>query len=345
MTATAFLVGGTGQIGDATARALLAAGYAVTVGSRAGAGLPGVEADSAVVDRDDPEGLRAAVSGFDLVVDAVAYTPEHARALVALGSSIGSLVVISTGSVYLGDNGLAFDDVRDRNDYPVFPVPVTERQPTIDRPGSAYGASKAAMERVLLDQSALPVSVLRPGSVHGPRSRKIREWYFIKRALDGRERVVLARSGTQRFSTSSTLNIASLVVACAARPGIRALNAVDDESPTMTGIAETVYDLLGGSLEVVAFDGPPVGDVGATPWDSPIDFVCSMDAARAEVGYSAAVSYRDAVAADIAWITTELGEAGHGRDWRTLFPASAPAAGSAGWFPYEDEDRWLAARR
>ncbi len=332
MTATALIIGGTGQIGDATARALLSAGYEVTLASRSGTGLHGVDAAALALDRDDREGLLASASGFDLVVDAVAFTPEHARDLLALGSTIGSLVVISTGSVYLGNDGLAFEDVATTGRYPVFPVPILESQPTIDRPGAAYGAAKAAMERVLLEQDALQVSILRPASVHGPRSTKIREWHFIKRALDGRRSVILARDGAQRFSTSSTLNIAALVVACAARPGTRALNAVDDESLTMSEIAATVYDLLDRPLELVAFAGAPVDGVGQTPWDAPIDFVCSTTAAHDLGGYTPIV-YREAVAADIAWIRAELGDGGRRQP---LFPTAE------GWFPYEDEDRWLA---
>lgn len=334
MTTTALIVGGTGQIGDATARALLAAGYEVTIASRSGSGLDGVDAAAVALDRSDPVALRAAAKGVDLVVDAVAFTSAHARDLLALASHIGQLVVISTGSVYRDRAGRAFDDVAATGIYPVFPVPITEAQPTIERDGDSYGAAKAAMERVLLEQDTLPVSVLRPGSVHGPRSTKIREWHFIRRALDGRRRVVLARGGTQRFSTSSTLNLAALTVACAAQPGIRVLNAVDDESLTTSEIAEVAYGLLDRPLEVVAFDGPPEDGVGRTPWDSPIDFVCDPTAAHELVGY-VPVPYREAVAADIAWIRAELAT---GRDADTLF------AGTAGWFPYDDEDRWLAAR-
>jgi hypothetical protein len=50
-----------------------------------------------------------------VVVDKVAFTPDHGAQLARLAGRAGSLVVISTGAVYQG---------------PGLPVPVTEDWPT-----------------------------------------------------------------------------------------------------------------------------------------------------------------------------------------------------------------------
>lgn len=255
MTKTALLLGGSGQIGIASARALAHAGFHVTVAHRGERTLPsGVPADTIRLDREDTPALLAAAKGKDLVFDAVAYTPDHAKQLGKLAGDIGSLVVISTGSVYMGRNGSYFDIAKDDESYPDFPVPITEDLATIDNDELTYGPLKAAMERALLKTPGLPVSILRPAAVHGPHSPKLREFYFMKRALDGRPHVVLSRNGASRFSTSSTINIAALVLACAQTPGVRALNAVDEENFSTREIAETVFSVMGHDAAVYGFE-------------------------------------------------------------------------------------------
>jgi nucleoside-diphosphate-sugar epimerase len=339
----AVLIGGTGQIGAAVAARLQADGWdtvATHRGVRAIPSAPGLR--TIVCDRDDETEYRRATDGADLVVDVVAYTPAHARQILGLAGRAGSAVVMSTGSVYLGLNGTHFGSPAG-SPPPVFPVPIGEDAPLIDDDDGSYAALKAAMERALLVSTELPVSILRLGSVHGPYSPKLREWYFIKRARDGRSDVVLARHGAGRFSTSSTLNIAELVRLCAERPGTRALNAVD-ESLTLREKAESIYDVLGVPLRVHTFDGPPRGELGADPWDQPNPFVQAMDAAGTELGYVPAVDYRDAVRADLEWLLPALAaaEAGGGT-WGDLFPSVVQRYGVDGWFRYDLEDAWLAS--
>lgn len=341
MTKTALLLGGSGQIGIASAYALSDAGFHVTVAHRGERSLPhGVPAETIRLDREDTPALLSAARGKDLIVDAVAYTPEHAEQLGKLAGDIGSLVVISTGSVYMGRNDSYFDIARDDESYPDFPVPITEDLPTIDNGELTYGPLKAAMERALLKTPGLPVSILRPAAVHGPFSPKLREFYFMKRALDERPHVVLSRNGASRFSTSSTLNIAALVLACARTPGARALNAVDEENLSTREIAETVFSVMGHEAAVYGFEGAPIGDLGATPWDAARPFVCDMQLARDSVGYVPAVSYRESIATDLEWLLSEFDV---GRAWQDLFPSVVSRYGEHGWFPYQKEDQWVSS--
>ena len=227
MAKTALIIGGTGQIGVAAAARLAASGWEVTVAHR-GQRSPSLSADVADIrfDRADAAALHSAARGSDLVLDTVAFDPAHADQLAGLAGDVGSLVVISTGSVDLGRNGsyldVAFDGI-----FPDFPVPLTEADPTIDNAEQTYSPLKAAMERRLLGTADLPVSILRPGAIHGPGSPALREWFFIKRVLDGRRRVVLAHDGASRFATSATANIAD---SCSGAPRNRA--AVCSTRPT-----------------------------------------------------------------------------------------------------------------
>jgi nucleoside-diphosphate-sugar epimerase len=130
---------------------------------------------------------------------------------------------------------------------------------------------------------------LRPSAVYGPYSQHPREWWFVKRLLDGRTQIPLAYRGTSRFHTSSFENIAALVAVAARVPGTKVLNAVDPEAPTVADIGRAIMVALGGSAELVEVpDGGYPPGVGDTPWSVPRPFVLS-DAAAREVGYTPAV--------------------------------------------------------
>lgn len=337
MAKSALIIGGTGQIGRATTLALLEAGWDVSATHRGGTPPADVPAVTLQLDRADTDALSRAASGRDLVVDTVAFSPADARQLVRL--DVGALAVISSAAVYVGSNGTYLEVATDEESFPEYPVPITEDWPTIDNAEQTYSPLKAAMERVLL-AGELPVSILRAGAIHGPHSRGLREWYFIKRVLDGRGRAVLAGNGGGRFHPASTVNIAALIAACAEHPGRRALNAVDDECPSEAEIGRTIFEAMGHPADIVTFAGPPRGDLGGTPWGVAKPFVLSMERARHEVGYVAKLSYAEAVRLDIEWVLRTIEESGLPLDaWREIFPGFL-RAGADDWFDYDAEDEF-----
>lgn len=335
-----FVIGGSGQIGAAICDLFAREGFEVRAAHRRREPDVDIDAEWVTLDREDTAALRAAARGADIVIDTVPYTEAHADQLAEL-DDVGSVIAISTGSVYLGQNGSYFDVATSDSDFPDFPLPITEDCPTIDNDRATYGPRKAAMERRLLSRARAPVSILRPGAVHGPRSPKLREFYFMKRALDGRPLVVLSRNGACRFSTSSTANIAALALACARNPGSGPLNAVDEEALSTSEIAEAVFDVMGHSAEILSFPEPASGDLGATPWDCARPFVCSMERARATVDYRPAVTYRESIQLDAEWLMSALAR----MTWQELFPSVVARYGDPGWFPYDAEDAWAAKRR
>ncbi|MEY9952010.1 NAD-dependent epimerase/dehydratase family protein [Leifsonia sp. EB34] len=344
---TAMIIGGTGQIGSAAARRLAADGWSVLVAHRGGhpgaTDLSDFDITTVRLDRDDTDALLTLARGHDLVLDTVAYEPKHADQLAALAGDIGSLVVISTASVYTGRNGGYLDIVTGPDDFPDYPLPLRETDPTVDNDERTYSPLKAAMERRLLAVDGLPVSILRPGAIHGPFSPALREWYFVKRALDGRRRVLLSDDGANRFSTSSTANIAELVALCGAQPGRRVLNAVDQDDLSVAEIARAVYAALDQEVELVTFPGPPVDGVGGTPWSVAHPLLLSMAAATVELGYRQPVAYREAVAAAVDWAVREVRAAERrGEDWEQAFPTLAQRARADRWFDYAAEDSFIA---
>jgi len=324
----ALILGGTGLVGRAAARRLLAAGWQVDVTGREAARNAVDAARFIPADRGDEGELRAALGdGADLLVDCICFTAADARVLLPLLDDVGSTVMISSKAVYVDDAGRHSNS----DASPSFGGPVTETQATLApgdgdyRTRDGYGANKVAAERVLLD-SGLPVTVLRPSKIHGEGAAPPREWVFVKRVLDRRPVVLLARRGEGTDHPTAAANIASLIETVADRPGTRILNSADPDAPSGLAIARTVARYLGHDWEEVLVDG---GELGRHPWDKVPPFVLDMTAAQ-RLGYVPAGDYAATIGEEIDWLV-----AGHVPDPEFF----------AGLFDYAAEDRFLAGRR
>jgi nucleoside-diphosphate-sugar epimerase len=329
--ARAVLIGGTGMIGRAAARALAADGWEVVAVSRSGAlpeGLAELGVESAVADRDDDAQLRAALgTGADVVLDTVAFTREHGEQLNALAGLVGSVVVISSASVYADDEGRALDG---EGEPPELPVPIPESQRTAEPGDSTYSTRKAELEQTLL-RGPLPATLLRPCAIHGPGAKLPREVFFVKRAVDGRPRVALAWEGESRFHTTSVPNLAELIRLAAAKPGDRALNAGDPDPPTTLEICRAIGAALEHEFEPVLLPGDEYDNPWAAPKPKP--FIVSMEAAQQDLGYRPVTRYPEAVRETCAWL---VGELESGRSWDRTY--------LEGMLDYAAEDEVLASR-
>ena len=112
------------------------------------------------------------------------------------------------------------------------------------------GAIGRAAEQVLLD-SGVPVTVLRPSKIHGPGSRQPREWMFVKRVLDRRPVLFLARRGAGVDHPTAAANIAALIELAARRPGRRILNAADPDAPSALDMSRAIAAHLGHTWEEI----------------------------------------------------------------------------------------------
>ena len=347
--ARAVIIGGTGAIGRAAARRLLAAGWSVQLTGRDPARMPRDIAAAGgrftAADTADAGRLRAAFgAGADLLVDCACFTAGDAARVLPLARDAASTVLISSKAVYV-------DAAGHHSNSPVKPDfgrPVREDQPTVApgygdyRSAEGYPAGKVAAEQVLLDSGA-PVTVLRPSKVHGPGSRQPREWVFVKRALDRRPVLFLARRGAGVDHPTAAANIAALIELAARCPGRRILNAADPDAPSALEISRAIARHLGHTWDEVLLDdqqpalGRPV-TLGQHPWDRPHPIVLDMTAA-AGLGYTAAGDYAATVAAGVDWLIA----AAQGGEDADLVPG--PGNGYfAPLLDYRGEDRWLAAQ-
>ena len=337
----ALIVGGTGLVGRATARRLLAAGWQVDLTGRDPAHLPAEVASAggrfvAAERRDAGQLLAALGDGADLLVGCICFTAADAALLLPLARHAASTVMISSKAVYADAAG----NHSNSDTAPRFDGPIPETQRTV-APGDAdyttregYGANKVAAEQALLD-SGLPVTVLRPSKIHGAGARPPREWMFVKRVLDRRPAVFLARRGAGVDHTTAAANIAALIEVVAAKPGRRILNSADPDAPSALEISRAVAGHLHHDWEEVLLDQADEG-LGGHPWDTEHPIVLDLSAAAA-LGYEPAGDYATTVADEIDWLVS----GGDG-------PESLPGPDDPYFGPmldYAAEDRYLAGRQ
>lgn len=330
MTRTAFIVGGTGQIGIAAAAELLRGGWQVTcshTGRREHHNVP-AGASLAVVKRQDTATLAAAIGTVDLLIDTMAFTGRDAEQLAGLSGQFGQLCVISTASVYADAAGRGLDDA-DAARFPHYPVPIPEAQPLVAPGPASYSSGKVELEQRLLDLLRRPVTILRPCAIHGINSKHPREWWFVKRMLDRRKRIPLLFAGST-FHTSAAANIASLIRTTAEAPATRILNAGDPDPPTVRQIGETMAAHLGWTGEFVEM--PADAEIGHTPWSTPSPLIVDIDAAAA-LGYHPAGTYAETTRPYVEWMH------GLADDWKAVFPMFAHYPSDP--FDYAAEDNAL----
>lgn len=182
------VIGGTRFIGCHLVPRLLEDGHQVYLFNRGQHASPEDLTDVQVIvgDRQQPGELAEKLCNweFDAAIDMVAYNVADIRASVsALQGKVGHLLFISTRSVYKEKTA---------------PAPIRETDRLEDDPGLAYGYHKAMAEAELMaayQNSDFPATVLRLPAVYGPYDYQIREWYFIKRFLDGRQQMLLPDFG------------------------------------------------------------------------------------------------------------------------------------------------------
>lgn len=323
MPRSAFILGGTGQIGRAIAHNLFVAGWDVSIGSRGFRPMPDDLAATGIrlvtLDRENPGDLaRALGGGVDALIDVTAYGPAEGSQLLDVQGSVGALVVISSSSVYRDSAGRTLDEAA-QNGFPELPDPITEAQPTVAPSDATYSTRKVALENLLLDKATIPVTMLRPAAIHGSASIHPREWWFVKRILDGRPAIPLAYEGRSRFHTSSVLNIAELARIALDRPATRILNIADPVALSVAEIGAAIAQHMGyaGKFMRVASDTFPA-KIGRTPWSVPRPFVLDNSAALA-LGYAPVTTYQQSVGATC----DELASGEAGGDWRIRFPILA----------------------
>jgi nucleoside-diphosphate-sugar epimerase len=325
------VVGGTGNVGGAVVRALAGDDWRVTVAARNEQPAPeGMELVQ--LDRDE-EGALAVANGADLLVDVIPFEAAHAEQLLAL--DVGAIVAISSASVYADEQGRTLDEAQGVDDFPEFPVPIPECQPTVEPGDETYSTKKAKLERILLENDRVPAAIVRPCAIYGRGDRMAPEWFFVKRALDRRPFIVLTNRGAGHFHTTASENIGELVRLIAAEPRTDAFNCGDPDPPIVLELSRAIGEAAGHRYAEVLLPDPAArGEVGQTPWSAAKPLLVDMTKAEFELGYRPATTWADALPRQVEWLL----DATRDRDWREVLPRGAEYL----QFDYEAEDQLVA---
>ncbi len=329
----ALVFGATGQLGSAAIEHLLKRGWRVTAITHARPEhLPATVETVIAGDQSRTQIIKNLGQNFDAVFEPIAYSDADANDLLAASNHYGSIVAASSCSVYADDKGRSLDEAS-VNGFPEFAAPMNETIATVQSGPETYSTRKVAMENVFR-ASKIPTTILRPCAIYGRNATHPREWWLIKRALDGRKQIPIAYDGKSIFHTSSAKGIASLVEICMQTPAHRILNVADPTILTVTQIAGALQDATDLQINMHPFAEKPAGHIGSSPWSVPRPYTIDCSAAKA-LGWDGGQEYAVAVKDLSKWL---LGFRGN-PNWKEQFKGFTNYKEDP--FDYNAEDLWL----
>ncbi|NAZ74667.1 NAD-dependent epimerase/dehydratase family protein [Kineococcus sp. T13] len=240
MALRVLFLGGTGIISSACAALALERGIDLTVLNRGGSSakrpLP-PDVRTLTGDARDPVSLREAIGGeeFDVVVDFIAFTPEHVRADVELFTGrTGQYVFISSASAY---------------QKPVGHLPITESTP-LRNPFWQYSRDKIACEDLLVRayrEDGFPAVLVRPSHTYDRTLLPVDDgWTTIDRMRRGVP-VVVHGDGTSLWVLTHHTDFAKGFVPLLGEPAVTGdvVHITGDEVLTWDRIHRTLAQAAG----------------------------------------------------------------------------------------------------
>jgi nucleoside-diphosphate-sugar epimerase len=328
------VIGGTRFVGRAIVYELLRRGHEVTIYHR---GRHEAEFSRSVAhihaDRRDYARFHSDLMSLspDAVVDVIPMNGDDTKALVeALRGRISRSVHVSSGDVYV----------------PGQPIPISEDAavrsaeaaalPTDD---AAIPYSKVAVEAAVREAQVawdFPATIMRLPAVYGRGDPLAREWFFVRRVLDGRSHLALPDGGMSLFHRGYVDDVGRAVVLALESPEAagRTYNVGHDQVLTLRGIAELVARVMNHKWEIdsVSADLLPA----TNPYATPYHLVYDLSRIRTELGYRESVSLQEGMRRTVGWL---LANPPSPVTWGLTRYLSHDA------FDYESEDAAIAAAR
>lgn len=310
----ALVTGAAGFIGSYLAEGLLKKGYGVTCLTRPTSDLKWIEhlgVDHIRADLAEPSSFSNAIAGFDLIVHAAGATKagsegEFFKANERCTFNLLQAAAAHTGLkrfVYLSSLAAVGPSKDGR--------PVTEE--TAPDPVSEYGRSKLAGERAVLGfADRIPVTIIRPPAVYGPRDT---DFYQVFRMV---RRGVFPYWGLCRYSLLYVDDLVRGVIAAAEVPGAegKTFFLSDEVFYSNDDIACEIADALGTKamkirlprslLPAVAFFGQKISKKGIINRDRMRDFrfsnwTCDGGRARGQLGFRTSTKLREGIKWTADW--------------------------------------------
>lgn len=260
----------------------------------------------------DGEALREAVDAWrpEVVVDAHHTDAGQAGAVVSACHGVGARSVHLSSLAVFGHR-------------PICPVDEQTALPTPEQAPEAAGLLAADVAVLEAIAQGAPSTLVRLPHLYGPRDPRCGEWFFARRALDGRTRIAVPDAGLaichRGFVQNMAWGIAQAVTARRA-PG-QVYHLGEEKLYTVAQLAQGVARALDHQWDLWSVPGHL--------WTTPYAYTCFTDLrkARSQLRYRDAMIPRDGLELTLGWLCQKP----RGSDW------SWPGIASAFDYAREDE--------
>lgn len=302
------IIGGTRFIGLRVVKRLVEGGHEVSVFHRGEteADLP-PETGSIRGDRrrieDSEEQLRRFAP--EVVLDMIPMNEHDARSVMRVFRDVARrIVAISSQDVYR-----AYDIVRRQHTGPPDPVPLIEDAPLREKlypydREDAEEYEKILVEKLVMEDPALPGTVLRLPMVYGPGDYMHRMFPYLKRMDDGRTTIILEEGLAQWRWTRGYVEDVAAAIALAVtdeRAAGRTYNVGERETESYAGWIHEIGRVVGWEGEIVEAPGDSVPEdlkFGGN-FDQPL--VTDTERIRRELDYREVAPQKEALLRTVEW--------------------------------------------
>ncbi|MBX7482693.1 NAD-dependent epimerase/dehydratase family protein [Qipengyuania qiaonensis] len=251
------------------------------------------------------------VPGADCVIDTIAFDEGDVTGYDP--DRVGRLIAVSSASVYCDAEGRTLDEAA-QGGFPDFAELIAEDQATVAPGPDTYSTRKIRMENAVQELFGARATILRPCAIYGAWSRHPREYWFVKRLLDGRQHIPVLHPDVSRFQTTSARDIAGFALAIARQEIGGTFNIADEYGPSVRQIAHSIFEFLERKAELVEVPACEQSTIGRTPWSVPRPFL--IDSAKASAAcHRPAANYRPDAGEAVQWLVER-----NPADWRGAFP-------------------------
>lgn len=247
----------------------------------------------------------------DIVIDIIPYTKKQAEIVTDVFDGIASrFIAISSCDVFRNYNGF-----RGASDHDPDPTPLKESAPLR---GSRFpyrgfeglefehkhNYEKILVEKIVLDNSDLPGTVLRMPAIYGPGDKQHRFYPYIKRIKDERPAILLSPSQAQfRWTHGYIKNLAHAIVKVTLDD--RATNKIYNlGEPQTPNIAQRIKDIgkilnWSGTVKTIPENNLPEHLSTGFNWNYHLE--TDTTTIREELNCQDIISYNQALKQTIKW--------------------------------------------
>ncbi|MBC8183688.1 NAD-dependent epimerase/dehydratase family protein [candidate division KSB1 bacterium] len=291
------IIGGTRFLGLNLTEALLRGNQNVTLfnrGSRRKEFPYYEDVEWLIGDRYDEEKFRAFFKDrkFDVIIDTCAYFLSDAELIFdVFREKIGKYIFTSSMVVA---HTKEFDEQ--------IPLPIPNRRLFDTSPNNSYAYNKTLIEEYLADQfdkNGFPFISLRPSEINGPG--EIREWYYIERIRNGRQKILIPGSGENLFQPGYIDDIIQGFLLAIVKENAtgECYNLTGDEIISPNQYVKLIADALKERIKPVNIPYSIFRQLVQTKYFFPFcykhSFIVDLTKTKKELGYQPEVGIKDGI--------------------------------------------------